>query len=188
MKWNRSHSIGIAKMACSFCHGDGIRSVRHDREVVCNCVYRAAFRACLNRFRECALSTTQTNPIQVEICHGRDSHRRYCRKKEEFMADFVLLSRRVLNPLEQQVLRVHFLLGADWKLCTRQMKIDRGTFFHLVYLVERKLGRAVREVEPYPLYPLDEYFTNGVLRKDPVRPTPLKPLRRGSRLRVPLCA
>ena len=54
--------------------------------------------------------------------------------------------------------KYHFLLGADWKLCTRQLKIDRGNFFHAVYRIEQKLGRVFRELEPYPLYPLEEYF------------------------------
>jgi len=175
-------------MACSLCHGDGIRTVHNNREVVCNCVYRAAFRACLNRFRECVLSSTVSSPVEIEACNGRDTHRRYCRKREEYMADFTLLARRVLTPLEHRVFRIHFLLGADWKLCTRQMNVDRGTFFHFVYLVEQKMGRAVREVEPYALYPLDEYFSNPTLKKDPIRPTPLKMFIRGSRLRVPLCA
>jgi len=44
------------------------------------------------------------------------------------------------------------------------MNNDRGTFFHCVYRVEQKLGRTFREVQPYSLYPLDEYF-GGTLRK-----------------------
>jgi hypothetical protein len=50
------------------------------------------------------------------------------------------------------------VLGADWKLCTRKLGIDRGNFFHAVYRIEQKLGRVFRELEPYCLYPLDEYF------------------------------
>jgi hypothetical protein len=38
------------------------------------------------------------------------------------------------------------------------LNIDRGTFFHTVYRIEQKLGRAFRELEPYSLFPLDEYF------------------------------
>ena len=47
------------------------------------------------------------------------------------------------------------------------MNIDRGTFYHCVYRVEQKLGRTFREVQPYSLYPLDEYF-GGRLRKSRV--------------------
>jgi hypothetical protein len=54
--------------------------------------------------------------------------------------------------------RFHFLLGADWKLCSRQLGIDRGNFFHAIYRIEQKLGRVFRELEPYPLFPLDDYF------------------------------
>jgi hypothetical protein len=46
------------------------------------------------------------------------------------------------------------------------MKIDRGTFFHAVYRIQQKLGRVFRDLEPYSLYPLDEYF-GGTVRKAP---------------------
>ena len=61
--------------------------------------------------------------------------------------------------------RFHFLLGADWKLCCRQLKMERGDFFHALYRIQQKLGRVFRELEPYPLYPLDEYF-GGSVRKE----------------------
>ena len=64
--------------------------------------------------------------------------------------------------------RYHFLLGADWKLCTRKLDIDRGNFFHAVYRIEQKLGRVFRELEPYSLFPLDEYF-HGPARMGPVQ-------------------
>jgi hypothetical protein len=41
--------------------------------------------------------------------------------------------------------------------------MDRGNFFHSVYRIEQKLGRGFRELEPYALFPLDEYF-NGPSR------------------------
>jgi hypothetical protein len=63
-----------------------------------------------------------------------------------------------LSEDEYRLFRYHFLLGADWKLCTRRLGIDRGNFFHSVYRIEQKLGRTFRELAPYPLFPLDDYF------------------------------
>jgi hypothetical protein len=74
------------------------------------------------------------------------------------MADFCLVTRRALTEPEHQLFRYHFLLGADWKLCTRKLQMDRGNFFHSVYRIEQKLGRAFREVQPYALFPLSDYF------------------------------
>lgn len=82
-------------------------------------------------------------------------------KNEEYLADFCLVSRRTLSELEYRIFKYHFLLGADWKLCCQKLKIDRGEFFHHVYRIEQKLGRAFRELEPYALFPLDEYFSGG---------------------------
>jgi hypothetical protein len=84
------------------------------------------------------------------------------RKDEEYCADFCLIAKRVLPPVEYGVFRFHFLLGADWRLCTKRLGMDRGQFFHSVYRLENQLGRVFRELQPYGLYPLDEYFGTGM--------------------------
>jgi len=113
----------------------------------------------------------------------------YSRKREDFIADFCLVSRRALDDFEYRIFRFHFLLGADWKLCCRQLGVDRGTFFHTVYRIEHRLGRTFAELEPYSLYPVDEYFGGPI--HEPARPLlkdlfdlrPKRPL-----LRFPLSA
>ena len=85
------------------------------------------------------------------------------------MADFVLVSRRFLTDSEHRIFRFHYLLGADWHLCCRQLKLDRGDFFHMLYEIEQKLGRVFAELKPYALYPLDEYF-GGMVRRRPPAP------------------
>jgi hypothetical protein len=45
------------------------------------------------------------------------------------------------------------------------MKIDRGTFFHAVYRIEQELGQAFGQLEPYALYPLNEYFAGSIRRQ-----------------------
>jgi hypothetical protein len=89
---------------------------------------------------------------------GRQRPNTWGRKDEEFIADFSLVARRALSDSEHRLFRYHFLLGADWKLCTRKLGMDRGNFFHSVYRIEQKLGRLFRELQPYPLFPLDDYF------------------------------
>jgi len=159
-------TIGLAKVSCTYCHGYGLRFARKGREVACHCVYRAIFRACYNRFVECVVKGGQTSPVTLEFCRGTERRRTYSRKREEFMADFCIVSRRVLGEPEHKIFRFHYLLGADWKLCCRQLHVDRGSFFHMVYRIQEKLGRAFAEVEPYALFPLDEYFS-GLVRRDP---------------------
>ena len=97
------------------------------------------------------------------------------------MGEFCLVSRRVLEEHEHRIFRFSFLLAADWKLCCRQLHMQRGSFFHALYRVEEKLGRAYAELRPYALFPLDEYFS-GMVRKEPaaaLRPAvsrlPLRP-------------
>jgi hypothetical protein len=168
MQWTRSNSIGLAKASCTHCQGLGMRLVHNGREAPCNCVFRAVFRTCFNRFREFAAEADHIGTVSLEFCRGRDGRRTYSRKREEYLADFCLVSRRVLDDYEHRIFRFHFVLGADWKLCCRQLQMDRGTFFHAVYRIEQRLGRVFAELEPYALYPLSEYF-GGMIRKEPGR-------------------
>ena len=105
-----------------------------------------------------------TGKIQHYCRQSGRPHAGYGFKNTEFMADFYLIAKRVLtDPLEWGVFALHFLARADWKICCQQLRIDRGTFFHTVYIVEQKLGRMYGELEPYSLWPLDEYFTPPAL-------------------------
>ena len=167
-----------------------MRIVHKTREAPCNCVFRSIFRACYNRFRECVALGDQTKAVSLELGGARRSGgQTYSRKREEFIADFTLVSRRVLDETEYRIFRYFFLLGADWKICCRQLKIDRGTFFHEVYKIEQALGRAFAELEPYALYPLNEYF-GGVVKKEASRALSVHPMptRSGPRFPLPLSA
>lgn len=99
--------------------------------------------------------------MSLEAIPGRKHKAVYSRKDEEFIADFCLVSKRVLNEDDYKVFKFHFLLGADWKLCCQRLNTDRGNFYHQVYRIQERLGRVYAELEPYALFPLDEYFGGG---------------------------
>jgi len=105
------------------------------------------------RFRDCA-----------EMAHLKPTCDRmtYGRKNEEYLADVHLIAKRTMTPEDYKLFRWHFVLGADWTLCAPRLKMDRGTFFNHVYSVQQKLGRAFRETEPYPLFPVAGYFAGTV--------------------------
>jgi len=65
--------------------------------------------------------------------------------------------------------------------------MDRGVFFHHIYRIQQKLGRVFRELTPYALYPLDEYF-GGTTRGDVSQrePVVLQMPERRQGLRPPL--
>ena len=158
MEWTRSDTIALAKQGCAQCHGLGLKSNAKGTSHPCNCALRSVFRACYARFRHCATKEKFMSRASPELISGREGRLTWGRKDEEYIADFCLVSRRTLDDAEYKIFKYHFLLGADWKLCTRKLNIDRGTFFHAVYRIEQKLGRAFRELEPYGLYPLQDYF------------------------------
>jgi len=160
MEWSRSETLALAQQSCSHCYGLGLRPGRGGVSTPCNCVFRAIFRACYARFRQCASKEKYISRVSLEANPGRQRKSVWGMKNEEYIADFCLISRRTLSEYEYTLFKFHYLLGADWKLCSRKMNLDRGTFFHEAYRIEQKLGRTFRELQPYALFPLDEYF-NG---------------------------
>lgn len=179
MKWTRSDAIVLAAPNCAQCRGLGFRSLKD--EAPCNCVLRAIFRTCYAHFRYCSTRDRSMSRISLELNHGGQRKTIWSRKNEEFIADFCLVSRRALNDFEYAIFNSHFLLGADWKLCCRKLRMDRGNFFHEVYRIEQRLGRVFRELQPYALYPLDEYFGGSTRTVGPrarfelAIPTPVRP-------------
>jgi hypothetical protein len=148
---------------------------RRSKDVPCSCVLRGIFRVCYARFRQCIEKEKHMSHVRLALISGRDRRQVWGRRDEEYIADFCLVSKRFLDDSEHKLFRFHFLLGADWRLCCRQLKMERGSFFHEVYRIQQKLGKVFRELEPYALYPLDEYF-GGTYKKD-LRPESAKILR-----------
>lgn len=109
--------------------------------------------------------------MSLEAIPGRKHKAVYSRKDEEYIADLCLVSKRVLSEGDYQIFKFHFLLGADWKLCCQRLNMDRGNFYHQVYRIQERLGRVYAELEPYALFPLDEYF--GGTRRN-AAPTAIK--------------
>ena len=176
----RSDLLVMANLGCVYCGGTGL-SLSLDSEQVCRCVDRKIFRACLAKFRYCAAGAhLYTAPISLECAGGSGprGRRAHGNKHTEFMADFCLVAQRTLtDPVEWDLFRFHFLLGADWKLCTRRLNLNRGNFFHSVYRVEQRLGQVFRELRPFPLFPLDQYFAGLALGQKVAPSTPPAPPR-----------
>jgi hypothetical protein len=162
MNWNRSETLALAKQSCSLCNGLGQRSIRKGECTPCNCVLRAIFRACYARFRHCNDREKYISKVTLVPCDGKAQKMAFARLDEEYIADFCLIGRRTLDELEYIVFRSHFLLGAEWNLCCERLRLDRGAFFHVIYRIQQKLGRVFRELKPYGLYPVDEYFAGRV--------------------------
>ena len=174
LEWSRSDVIGLAKETCAVCRGYGMRTSRTAPPVPCKCVFRAIFRACHRKFRMIQQPEFTSTAKLEPMAGGSKPRRAWGLKNQEYSADFILTAARSLNPADHQLFRFHFLLGADWKMCCKRLNLDRGTFFHLIYRIEERLGRVFRELDPYALYPIDEYF-HGNRPAIRVTPTPTPP-------------
>ena len=170
-RWTRSDTLALSLDDCAFCRGTGLIVNNKAKMKPCNCVLRSIFRICYNRFvaettADERLATSTGVALRVAQGGEGPKNRQYGRPFEEFVADFYLVSRRALlegenGELDWEIFRFHFLLGADYRLCCRRLNLERGEFFHSVYRIQATLGRAFKELEPYALFPLDEYFASG---------------------------
>lgn len=172
MEWTRSDTLALASNSCTRCRGVGLRFGRRGKLHPCDCVLRSIFRACYVRFRQCVTKEKYISQVTMDPMPGRDNRQSWSRKDEEYIADFCLVTKRCLSEDDYRIFRYHYLLGADWKLCCRKLQIDRGLFFHTLYRLEAKLGKEYRELEPYALFPLDEYFHGAWRTAVAVQPTP----------------
>jgi hypothetical protein len=112
--------------------------------------------------------------VTMETGKGKERRGVWGRKDEEYIADFLSVSRRALSDDEHRIFRYHYLLAADWKMCCRKLNMDRGTFYHEIYRIQEKLGRIYRDLQPYGLYPLDQYF-RGATKEDAISIVPIRP-------------
>jgi hypothetical protein len=169
--WNRSNTIGMALPSCGFCEGTGMCDLRHGKATrPCDCVFRNIFRACYQTFKTCAESGQAFGTISWDFVPGGGRNRMYSRKREEFLADFCLVAKRVLTPSDYKTMVWYFLEGATWQECCGRLGMSRGNFFHTVYRIERVAGKAFAETEPYALFPGYAYFSDAKvsqLRLDP---------------------
>jgi hypothetical protein len=155
-EWTRQKTLGVANHSCVACHGLGLAGGRLDAMQPCSCVLRAIFRECLTMFVSIA-----TQPRSLDRAIG------WSRCDENYMADFVAIAKRTLVDGDlHRVFRIHFLLGAAPEACIKKLGGDCGGFYHAVSQIEQQLGRAFAETQPFPLFPIAEYFGSG---SQPVR-------------------
>jgi hypothetical protein len=175
MEWNRSETLALSAAKCSLCGGIGLRSKNQGETSPCNCVLRAIFRICFERYVQCANKNLYESRISLENGATREPGSGWSRKNEEYVADFELVVRRTLSEAEYKLFRFHFVLGADWRLCCRKTGIEKGLFFHSIYRIQQKLGLAFSETYPYPLYPVRDYFTISTRDRNPARIPAVRP-------------
>lgn len=157
--WAPSDLFFLANLRCTHCKGSG-HSWRHGQRA-CHCVFRAIFRACFRKWLCIQREPRTLSAISMDrFGQGRSRGFTFGRKREEYAADFCLVSRRTLsdNPLQSTIFELHFLASAGWRECCRALRIDRGSFFHEVYKIEVRLGKVFRALRPYALHPVEEYF------------------------------
>src|ERR1039458_5568034 len=166
----RSDWVALAKTGCVSCNGTGLCD-----DDMCSCVDRKVFRIVLAKIRTIAVGAHLIRPLALVAASRPYGQQGHGRRNEEFTADVYLTAKRTLtDPIEWDLFRFHYMLGADWRACCPKLgNMDRGTFWHCAYRVEEKLGKMWRELQPFPLYPVDEYF-RGATREADIRPLAIR--------------
>jgi predicted DNA-binding protein (UPF0251 family) len=125
-------------------------------------VLRAVFRICWRSWREQMENqdALRTSSAFTKLGPGSGCRTRlsWSRPSEEYLADFQSIARRALSSAEQRLFRMHVLEGAEWPQCAPRLGLSRGNFYHSVYRIQEKLGRAFMETQPYGIFPPAAYF------------------------------
>ncbi len=158
MDWTRSDTLGIAAHDCTCCHGLGLRGGRIGENQPCNCVLRSIFRVCYRKFTQVALQEKRMSKVTLDGAGAQCRRTIWGRKDEEYMIDFLNIAKKTLDENDHRIFRLHYLLGADWRLCCANLGMDKGLLFHTLYRIEQKLGRVFKELQPYALFPVDQYY------------------------------
>ena len=182
--------MALSKVNCPDCSGWGLLQDSQP----CGCVARAAFQECYNHFRFCVewgwATRITVNLDRIGNGTGTRAPRRALRHgmNETYTADFYLIAKRTLAPDDWQVFKHVYLLGADWKLLQRMGKTSMMKDAHMqtCLRIERTLGRAFHETQPFPLHPLDQYFSALPPGSAKVAACPAPPAPRPKPLRPPL--
>src|SRR5262245_9457145 len=87
MEWTRSETLALAMHNCTQCHGSGLRIGRKGAVGPCNCVLRAIFRICYDRFIRCVTQERHLSRVSLEPQAGRVRTGTWGRKDEEYIAD-----------------------------------------------------------------------------------------------------
>jgi hypothetical protein len=169
----RSDLIAMARTSCASCHGAGLRPVHGNaKDAPCDCVCRAVFKAVLDHCR--CLVGQQGKPTSK-------------RNAENFLADVWLSCKRVLDETEFNIVRWHYLQGADCKACCTRLSLNRGTFWHHCYRIEERMGLYwLQQLKPYSVFPVSSYNHRDV--QADIRPLPVRGERSVTRraLRPPM--
>jgi hypothetical protein len=161
-------ALALADESCKYCCGCGWVGV-YEAKRVCNCVYRRIARECLARYR-CIRATGPWGWGSIQRTRSGRLVRGFV--ESEFVAEVELCGRRVLTGTELRLFKLYDLgSGWGWQDCARELRMDRGNFFHAVYAVERKLGKAFSSAGPFGLFPVRRYFGGGVDESQIGRPT-----------------
>lgn len=161
MQWTSRQTAVLASDACVFCRGFGIRSA--DLMVLCDCVYRAVFRSCYLKFRQCAAADPYTRQVSYERNRrGVDRRLSWARRNEDYCADFHLAGRRVLPRHLYAVFSYYHLHGARGGLLLRRLGVSRRTLTAWVAQAEVVVGRELAHMQPYSLFPPREYLHPAV--------------------------
>lgn len=169
MEWNSRELGFLAHGSCAVCGGVGAVTDRRGRLRPCRCSLRGMFRECYSRFRICVESGKSLSRVTYDRNPGSTGGRGvWGRKREEYVADFENVARRTLDEPHYRLFRYRYLLGAHPRLCALRLGISRTAAYHAFYRIEAKLGRALAELEPYPLFPTRDYFNKR--SPEPVQP------------------
>jgi hypothetical protein len=152
-------ALAAARADCACCRGYGQVPSYGGRQGICNCVWRAVFRACLARYRAEQMRMQGCTTARWELLYpGRRGHPglNVGNRSAEYCAEIWLAVRRNLSPLEKRIFERNLLAQVPYRTCGTGLA--HGAFFCRARRIQERMGR---EFMRRGLYPTNSYFGAG---------------------------
>ena len=175
MEWTPSNIADLSRYGCPECSGTGVPrrntpfvcpsfpdpAPQKDAHAprLCNCVYRAVFRACYRRFLYCGKLDPSLRRISYERTpRAVDRSLIWVRRNEDFRADFHSCGQRVLPKHLYQIFSFYHLHGANMEIVRRRLNLGDRRAWEYVTEIETIVGREIAHLQPYSLFPPQGYM------------------------------
>ncbi len=135
LPWDGFCPSVLASEKCPQCEGSGVRcTLKRLKSHICPCVYRSIARRCAVRWQIIQMAP-ETKPRQLRC--------RYDMPRAEWAADFWMTTRAAVDGTHWLIWRNIRLYNERVDVVQRELRMDRGTFFHALYRAEQVIGHAL---------------------------------------------
>ncbi len=162
--WDRGEVLSLARGNCPFCFGLGFNrgyKIWHTTGAPCICVLRRIFKQCYQKYRELRNTSLTNSHLSLEYLTNAARFNPF--KDRDFVVDFETLGGKGLCLEEREIFILHYIRGYPYYTICAKKGYSKYRYFQYIIRIEAILAQVFRSIRPYPLFPIDEYFSGRLI-------------------------